>query len=704
MVKYLCMSERPYRKLSHRLLDELLTVYEVPNKQQRRVNAAIFFAIITPAFVLAAFTYFQINGDLNEFALRRREAVAYLSSNLLRAHFDHLSDLGKNFADARTVRTAVSAGQWGEATLAIVEASKSEPAFDRVVLVDTKGIIKADSLAHLGAIGTDLSFSQWFQVVSHSWMPYISDVYAKSKDADAESIISVINPIVSDSGEQLGFVVLDVRLETLLEWSKKIDAGPEAFVIITDRKGLLAVHPHLMVQSEVVHYFAFPPVQKALNLERGVELLYDPTIRTDVTAAYEPVQRYGWTVVVEQPVVAALSLVNSNISLLLGVYLLLLLLSAFTAFVVMRAIAVISGLRRREKSYLNSLGEGVMVTDETETIVLANPAAASMLGRFPSEMIGSHSGEVLSIKGEHGVTILQDDLPVAQALLGHRISAKYQLKKKDGMAFPASVTATPVLIDGRRGAVLVFRDITKDEELDRAKREFISIASHQLLTPVAAAKSFLAMLVAGDFGQVTSQQKEYLGKLYELNQRMIELVDDLLNVSRLELGVIETATEAVNIIDFMHAEIESIRPLALAKDIRLVEAYDSGFPEVPIPQKLLKIVVQNLVSNAIKYTPNGGSVTIGLTRTSNEEGRSEARLSVTDTGYGIPEAQKGKIFAKFFRADNVRRVGIDGTGLGLFIVRAVIELLRGKVWFESTEGKGTTFFASFPLVTRKSVQ
>jgi len=368
----------------------------------------------------------------------------------------------------------------------------------------------------------------------------------------------------------------------------------------------------------------------------------------------------------------------------------------------MRAIAVISGLRRREKSYLNSLGEGVMVTDESEVIVLANPAAAAMLGRFPSEMVGANASEVLSVRGEHGVTLLHDDLPIPQALLGHRVSAKYQFKKRGGAAFPASITATPVLIDGRRGAVLVFRDITKEEELDRAKREFISIASHQLLTPVAAAKSFLAMLVAGDFGQVTSQQKEYLGKLYELNQRMIELVDDLLNVSRIELGVIETATESVNLIDFMRAEIESIRPLALAKDIRLIEAYDSGFPDMPMSQKLLKIVVQNLVSNAIKYTPNGGSVTIGLTRTSNEEGRPEVRFSVTDTGYGIPDAQKPKIFAKFFRADNVRKVGIDGTGLGLFIVRAVIELLRGKVWFESTEGKGTTFYASLPITTRKS--
>jgi len=287
------MSDRPYRKLSHRLLDELLTVYETPNKEQRRVNAAIFFAIITPAFVLAAVTYFQINGDLNEFALRRREAVAYLSSNLLRSHFDHLSDLGKTFADARTVRTAVAEGKWGEATSAIAEAARSEPDFDRVMLVDTKGIVQADAPAFPGAVGRDVSFMHWFQAGSKSWTPYISDVYSRPEDVEARNVISIIAPVMSDAGEPLGMVVLEIRLDTLLSWSKKIDAGPDAFVVMTDRKGRIAVHPTLPLQGDVIHYFAFPPVQKALNLERGVELLYDPSVDTDVTAAYEPVQRWS---------------------------------------------------------------------------------------------------------------------------------------------------------------------------------------------------------------------------------------------------------------------------------------------------------------------------------------------------------------------------------------------------------------------------
>ncbi len=235
-------------------------------------------------------------------------------------------------------------------------------------------------------------------------------------------------------------------------------------------------------------------------------------------------------------------------------------------------------------------------------------------------------------------------------------------------------------------------DITKEKQIDLAKTEFVSLASHQLRTPLTTIGWYTEMLLSGDVGNLNDEQKSYLKEVYTGNQRMVTLVNSLLNVSRIDMGTFAIEPRPTNLTELMAINVKEQRPQLEKKKITLVENYDPELPLVNVDPKLIGIVVQNLLSNAIKYTPEAGKITLSLNK--NQEA---VTFAVADTGYGIPADAHDKIFTKLFRADNVRAKETEGTGLGLYIVKSIVEQSGGKVWFESEENKGTTFYVFLPI-------
>lgn len=229
-------------------------------------------------------------------------------------------------------------------------------------------------------------------------------------------------------------------------------------------------------------------------------------------------------------------------------------------------------------------------------------------------------------------------------------------------------------------------------EIDKAKSEFVSLASHQLRTPLSAINWYSEMLLAGDAGALNEEQKKFVDEIYAGNQRMVELVNALLNVSRLELGTFLVEPAPTDVAALAQSVIDEQKPEIARKQQQFTASLASGLPQYQMDQKLLRMVVQNLLSNAVKYTPEHGTVSLDLSRASD----GALRLRVADTGYGIPKEQQKKIFSKLFRADNVRAMDTEGTGLGLYIVKSIIDHAGGSIRFESEEGKGTTFFVEFP--------
>jgi len=230
------------------------------------------------------------------------------------------------------------------------------------------------------------------------------------------------------------------------------------------------------------------------------------------------------------------------------------------------------------------------------------------------------------------------------------------------------------------------------KEVDRAKTEFVSIASHQLRTPLTSVSWFSEMLLKREVGPLNPKQKEYLDEIYTQNRRMIDLVDDLLNSSRIDMGMLNIEPRKIDLKSILENVLEEMDPLVREKNIELEKNIAENLPETETDPEMIRIVFQNLISNAVKYTPESGKVKVSLSFAG-----SHLEFKVADTGYGIPKSQQNRVFTKMFRADNIRSKVTDGTGLGLYIARAVAKKLRGKIHFDSEENKGTTFFLELPV-------
>ncbi len=231
----------------------------------------------------------------------------------------------------------------------------------------------------------------------------------------------------------------------------------------------------------------------------------------------------------------------------------------------------------------------------------------------------------------------------------------------------------------------------KEKEIDNAKDEFVSLASHQLRTPLSTINWYTEMLLAGDAGKLTREQKKYINQIYHSSTRMTELVSALLNISRIELASFAIEPRMTKLKPFIEGILKEFYPILQYKKMRVKKTFDTRLLPLPVDEKLLHIVIENIISNAIHYTPDNGAITIEV-----QKNAAEILLKITDTGYGIPKSQHDKIFTKLFRADNVRERDTTGNGLGLHIVKSILEQAGCEIWFESEENTGTTFFVSIP--------
>jgi PAS domain S-box-containing protein len=367
-----------------------------------------------------------------------------------------------------------------------------------------------------------------------------------------------------------------------------------------------------------------------------------------------------------------------------------------------KANEVVKQEKVKYEALLTSIGDGMIATNQDGEILVMNPQAGKMLGRDISHSIGKFFTEVIPLEqNEKEVMIPVDERPVLKTLLsGARITNVSYYFREDGVKFPVSVTSAPIMLEGRViGAVVVFRDITKEKEIDKSKTEFVSLASHQLRTPLSAIRWYSEMLDSEKLGPLNASQKDYLSEIYTSNRRMIDLVNALLNVSRIDMGTFAIEPEPTDIQAIAESVLKELFVKIQESNLTVTHFYEEDLPKVTVDPKLMRIIIQNLLSNAMKYTPKGGSVALSLTKDTES-----MLIKVSDSGVGIPANVQDKIFTKLFRADNARVVESEGTGLGLYIIKSIIERGGGRTWFVSEENKGTTFFVEIPLSGMKSIQ
>lgn len=367
----------------------------------------------------------------------------------------------------------------------------------------------------------------------------------------------------------------------------------------------------------------------------------------------------------------------------------------------------LSETNAKNEAVFSSIGDCVVATDEKGIIVKINHATEKKLGWLSSEIIGKHYIEALPLLDENGKLIPAEKrkinivLKTGQKIITSLSSAAHYYMKKDGSKFPAAVSTTPIMLGEKIiGAIAVFRDITHDKQIDLAKSEFVSLASHQLRTPLSTINWYVEMLLSEDAGEINEEQEKFLKEIYRGSKRMVELVNALLNVSRLELGTFSIEPEPTDMMALAAEVIQELLPQVKSKELTINSLCQKNgttcpiLPPINADPKLMRIVFQNLLTNAVKYTPAKGNINFSLKQ---DDKTKELHFEVSDSGIGIPREAQNKIFTKLFRADNARETDADGTGLGLYIVKSIVEESGGKIWFESIPGKGTTFYLTLPF-------
>jgi PAS domain S-box-containing protein len=356
--------------------------------------------------------------------------------------------------------------------------------------------------------------------------------------------------------------------------------------------------------------------------------------------------------------------------------------------------------RDRIRAILGSVGEGLIVVDQYFQIMLINPAAQKELGIGVGEAIGADIRNLVPVWNKKQ-RLDDSDTPFAEALVTGKVvlgdlNSDYYFVRSDQTKFPVSLVVTPLRGEtglDAFGLVVVFRNITDEKKFDEAKINFISVASHQLRTPLTPMRWFSEMLLSGDLGEMKPEQKKLVEDIYKSVDRMVNLINLLLQIARVETGRVKVVPAMINILDVVNEVVTSLKTVIESKQhVIVVTSEPKDFPSIPMDKEIIWQVFQNLITNALRYSPPKEKIEISVVVKGDV-----VECSVKDHGIGIPKDEQGKIFEKFFRASNAFRMVPEGTGLGLSLVKSIVDDLGGKVWFETVVGKGTTFYFTIPL-------
>ncbi len=349
----------------------------------------------------------------------------------------------------------------------------------------------------------------------------------------------------------------------------------------------------------------------------------------------------------------------------------------------------------KHEAILESIDNAVVVVDRQNRLVFANRGAAKMLGLEIDDVLGNDASALASgAQYDDGSFV-----PISQSILarslteGKILRERFLLVLNSGKKVPVSAVVSPYSQDSViLGVVAVVRDVTEEKKLEDARSGFISVAAHQMRAPLTAIRWFGEMLAEGIGGKLNKKQADLAGEINKSTERMSDLVNFLLQTARVETGRVKVAPVPI-VPEVLAKEVAKSLEVLRKKGMQKIKI-ESSLPNdmmVNMDRDFLWQVLQNLIGNALQYSPKRATVTVSFT-----ENDGDIECAVKDEGIGIPQAAQANIFTKFYRAPNAVRLVPDGSGIGLSLAKTLIEGWGGKIWFESEEGKGATFFFTIP--------
>lgn len=370
---------------------------------------------------------------------------------------------------------------------------------------------------------------------------------------------------------------------------------------------------------------------------------------------------------------------------------------------------------------LSTIEDGVVFVDERGTIQLFNPGAAAITGWDAADAVGLDWKSVFTFTSAKGEPVPEEETPFGKAFTGGLTvrDNMANITSKSALSIATSFSVSPIVADAHVGGLVgIFRDVSEERQAESQRAEFISTASHEMRTPVAAIEGYLSLSLNEKVATIDTRARDYLEKAHASTKHLGELFQDLLTSAKAEDGRLTNHPEVVEMGEFMERLTSDLHFSAQKKGLGIDfmignnSVIDASSPAkmggdrvirplyyTQVDPDRMQEVITNLFDNACKYTDKGR---VGLGLTGNDM---VVQLYVRDTGHGIPPEDIPHLFQKFYRVDNSSTRTIGGTGLGLFICRKIVELYHGRIWVESTLGQGSTFYINLPrLTTQKAEQ
>ena len=339
------------------------------------------------------------------------------------------------------------------------------------------------------------------------------------------------------------------------------------------------------------------------------------------------------------------------------------------------------------EAILRGIGDGVIVVDPRLRLLMMNPVAARICQVVEAPAPGVRLPDIVT--NEALLALARDTLIEPGEPLIREIALE---SEGDSTKIYQALASAVKGASGRvRGVVIVMRDVTTQKEIDQMKSDFLSVVSHELRTPLHSIKGFVDIILMGKTGAINDLQRDFLTTVKESTTNLQRLIDDLLEFSRMEAGQVKLRPEEVSLYEVAERVVEQLSPLAQEGELILLNEIPEEFARIEADPMRMEQVLTNLMTNAIKFTPAEGSVCVSAMDVGNQ-----VRVSVRDTGIGIPEEEQARVFERFYQVDGGPTRSYRGAGLGLTICKFIVEYHHGRIWVESKEGEGSTFFFVLP--------
>lgn len=682
----------------------------------------ILFLVIAvlPALSMAAFSYVKTSEQLTQFETSQKEFLAKLAATSVHEKLNNYIEVGTSLAMNPSLVDAVTQGDRAKAVKALTGIPAWFPFIDRLFVTDPQGSVVGDYPPIPGVAGTFRANQKWYRSVIGSQRPYVSEIFQRSTFPKANVAVVAIPirppglalPDQAVKGREvlsknlLGILVLQIKLDAFGDILKALERGAGQDAYLTDQSGQVVYHPRFSSQESVVDLSSVPAVKNLMINRRGAEILEDPLTRATNLDAFEPVPEYGWGVVVSQPVKKAFAERDRALSAILVFYGALTVLSALLAGLVLSILHTrVEGQEKLQDSFnlLQAIVEGtsdmVFVKDARGRYIMINSVGARLFGKSRDEIRGKLDLDLLpdSEARQFGAN---DRKAMSQGVL---VNSEETLNFDGRKVILDTVRApyrdhTGVVL----GVIGVARDITERKRMEKEVQEavqlktrFVSIATHELRSPMTALYEGVNQMLEGITGPINESQKQILEITSENLRRMISFTTQILDFQRLDADKMPFHMKEEDLQEAVQTVYKTMCSLAEQKGLYFDLKIDGKLPRIVMDKDKIVQVLVNLINNAVKFTEKGG-ITLHVSREDNV-----VHISVRDTGPGMDESGVAKLFQPFGQIGSHK---VKGTGLGLSISKEIVEGHHGKIWAEAKVGEGTAMHFVLPIEERRKAE